>query len=58
MSVGHPIVTGWVHDQTKQDYYKYTIFGAYVLAGITGMITAWITIIYLKWLAGPDMFNW
>lgn len=54
----HPLVQGWVHDQTKQDYYKYTILGAYVIAGIVGMISAWMTIIYLKWLAGPSMFDW
>ena len=53
-----PLVQGWVHDQTQADWYRYSILGAYVVSAINGIIIAWISLIYLQWLASPDMFDW
>ena len=56
--LGHPLVQGFVHEQMKEDWYRYTILACYVLAGIIGAITAWVFIIYIQWLASASMFNW
>ena len=52
-----PIVQGWYYDQISTPNYRYWLLSAYLSAGVLGVLSCWLTIVFFQWLSGPTVGN-